>query len=321
MNCNTPGMLSLFYYIKIAMNIIFIAAPVLVLVLGTIDFLGTITANDEKKMKKSVDNFVKRLIICVVILILPLLINIIMSVVNVKSYKECFANATKANIEKLDKEYEAKRKLEEEKLRKKLEEQQSQSGSQSGSQGGTTITIPTGGTKTVENALGIPYYNQCDSRWSKIVYDSGGATLCSSSCGYTSLAMIAAGLSHNSSINPYSIIKDIRGIKDGERTHRGYGAASTSELTNSKYISRYNIKAESINKSNIVNALKQGKPVIALVPGHYITLSISTNGNIVLLDPFTNWANRSRRVGEYTSIAQIEAAYGGISWAAAYQRI
>ena len=92
MSCNTPGMLSLFYYIKMAMNIIFIAAPIILLVLGTIDFLRATTASDEKKMKKSVDTFIKRLIICVVILILPLIINTVMQVINVKSYKECFNN-------------------------------------------------------------------------------------------------------------------------------------------------------------------------------------------------------------------------------------
>lgn len=236
-----------------------------------------------------------------------------MQVINVKSYKECFTNATKENIERLDKEYEAKRKLEEEKRKKEAEAKNNI--------GSTNISIATGGTRTVNNALGIVYYNQCDSRWGNITYDSGGATLCSSSCGYTSLAMIAAGLNYNTKINPYTVIKDIRGINDGGKTNRGYGAASIAELTNSKYISRYNIKATEVSKNSIVSSLKQGKPVIALVPGHYITLSISTNGNIVVLDSFTNWANRNKRVGEYSSISQIEAAYGGISWAAAYQKI
>ena len=319
MSCNTGGMLSLFYYIKIAMNIIFIGAPILLLLLGTIDFLKIVTSGDERNMKKSVDNFIKRLIICVIILILPLFINLVMSTLNVKSYKECFANATKANIERLDKEAEAKKKLEEEKLKvfwkKKQEEQNS-------GQSSTSINIPSGGTKTVANSLGLPYYDQCDSRWGKIVYDSGGATLCSSSCGYTSLAMVAAGLNGNGNINPYTVIKDIRGIKDGGKTHRGYGAASTTELTNGKFIGRYNIKAERIHRKSIMNYLKQGKPVIALVPGHYITLSINnSNGKIVLLDPYTRWANRRKKIGEYDSLSQIEAIYGGVSWAAAYQKI
>ena len=158
MSCNTPGMLSIFYYIKIAMNIIFIAAPVLLLVLGTIDFLGATTASDEKKMKKSVDNFIKRLLICVVILILPLIINTIMNVLNVKSYKECFANATKENIAKLDKEYEAKRKLEEEEIRKKMEARSSQSlisGSSSGRTG--IVNIAKGQVGVAEQPLGSNY--------------------------------------------------------------------------------------------------------------------------------------------------------------------
>lgn len=102
MSCNTAGMLTLFYYIKIAMNIIFIGAPILLLLLGTIDFLKVVTAGDEKKMKKSVDDFVKRVIICVLILILPILINLVMSTLNVKSYTECYKKATRANINKLD---------------------------------------------------------------------------------------------------------------------------------------------------------------------------------------------------------------------------
>ena len=103
MSCNTAGMLSLFYYIKIAMNIIFIGAPILLLLLGTIDFLKIVASGDERNMKKSVETFIKRVVICVIILILPLFINLVMSTLNVKSYKECYKNATKANIEKLEK--------------------------------------------------------------------------------------------------------------------------------------------------------------------------------------------------------------------------
>jgi hypothetical protein len=107
----------------------------------------------------------------------------------------------------------------------------------------------------------------------------------------------------------------------GGETSRGYGAASTSELTKSKYLEKYGISAETISASNIVNSLNQGKPVIALVLGHYITLSINSNGKIVLLDPFTNWANKNRRLGEYNSLSEITNAYGQITWVAAYEKI
>ena len=70
-----------------------------------------------------------------------------------------------------------------------------------------------------------------------------------------------------------------------------------------------------------MSSLQAGKPVVILVPGHYMTLSISSNGKVVLLDPFTNWADSRRRVGEFNSLSEITNIYGGISWAAAYEKI
>lgn len=61
-----------------ARDIIMIAAPILLLVLGTVDFMKVVGAGDEKAMRKVLSDFVKRLIICVVILILPILVNLIM---------------------------------------------------------------------------------------------------------------------------------------------------------------------------------------------------------------------------------------------------
>ena len=72
-----------------AAHIIMIAAPILLLILGTIDFLGAVTANDERKMKKATDNFIKRLLICVVIMILPLLVNMIISFTTFKNLHSC----------------------------------------------------------------------------------------------------------------------------------------------------------------------------------------------------------------------------------------
>lgn len=72
-----------------AAHIIMIAAPILLLILGSIDFLKAVTANDEKAMKKATDTFIKRLLICVVILILPLLINMIISFTTFKNLYAC----------------------------------------------------------------------------------------------------------------------------------------------------------------------------------------------------------------------------------------
>ena len=72
-----------------AAHIIMIVAPILLLVLGSIDFLKATTAGDEKDMKKATNNFIKRLIICVIILILPILVNMVISFTTFKNLHSC----------------------------------------------------------------------------------------------------------------------------------------------------------------------------------------------------------------------------------------
>ena len=72
-----------------AAHIILIIAPILLLVLGTYDFLGAVTAGDEKTMKKATDTFLKRLIICIIIMILPVIVNMIISFTTFKNLTSC----------------------------------------------------------------------------------------------------------------------------------------------------------------------------------------------------------------------------------------
>jgi hypothetical protein len=59
-------------------NIIMIAAPILVIVLGSLDFAKASLAQDENALKKAGTNFGKRLIAAVLLFLLPLIINIIL---------------------------------------------------------------------------------------------------------------------------------------------------------------------------------------------------------------------------------------------------
>jgi len=71
-------------------NIIMIGAPSLLLLFGTIDFGRAVAAGDEKEMKKATSDFVKRLGICVAILLLPTLINLIMGWTTFGDLSACF---------------------------------------------------------------------------------------------------------------------------------------------------------------------------------------------------------------------------------------
>lgn len=186
----------------------------------------------------------------------------------------------------------------------------------------------------IENTLGLPHYQQCDSRWGNIKYDIGGgpnggmATLCSSSCGYTSFSMIAAGLNRDFSITPPTVVSKMRNINiaAGEYTRRGYGAATVSELMNSSYMSYYGLKAKTISgggetlRQNIMKELNSGHAVLILVPGHYMTLAPSSDSSkVVLLDPFSNWVD-SRRGSGTTTIEAVWNIYSGILSAISYSK-
>ena len=67
-----------------------IMSPILLIVLGTVDFIGAIAASDEKAIKKATSNFLKRLLICVVILILPILVNLIIGFTTFNDLTACF---------------------------------------------------------------------------------------------------------------------------------------------------------------------------------------------------------------------------------------
>ena len=174
----------------------------------------------------------------------------------------------------------------------------------------------------IVNPLGVPYYNQCDKRWGDTKYDVGGgrnggpATLCSSSCGYTSLAMAVAGVSRDYSVVPLTMVELFRAPLP---SHRGYGAAEHSELRNKTKLAKYNVYPEAISTSHssIMNALNAGKPVVILRKGHFLCLVGDGNGKVIVLDPFYTKYN-----GTY-SIDNIERAIGGynILQATAYSRI
>lgn len=72
-----------------AAKIIMIAGPIILIVMGAVDILGVVTSGDEKGMSKCWSNLVKRFIICVVLLILPLLVNFIIGWTTFKNFTAC----------------------------------------------------------------------------------------------------------------------------------------------------------------------------------------------------------------------------------------
>ena len=325
--CDNADVLSVIRLVKIVIKIIKIVVPIILIISLMINYARAVKEEDElSKFNKSAIN---KIIAVIFIFFIPSLVGIIANISsNDKGYLTCIKNATDDNIKRIrqqDKEEkELREKLAEEKRQKEEEERKRQE------EDNKTIEtqIPIGSSGDLGNVLGVRYYKQCDSRWGNIQYDIGGgpngtpATLCSSSCGYTSFAMIAAGLNNDDTINPYTIVKSMRNITDGQLSKYGYGSATDGELTESRFISKFHLKAEQIDPSTdkILQALNDNKPLIIAVSYHYMVLSKSANGNIVLMDPFVNWEDGRGRSGEYENLDYIYQNYGSLVWAAAYER-
>ena len=63
-------------------NIVKIAIPIILIVLGTLDFGKAILSSDENEMKKAQGTFIKRLIIAVAIFLIPSLLGVILDIAN-----------------------------------------------------------------------------------------------------------------------------------------------------------------------------------------------------------------------------------------------
>ena len=345
--CDNTEVLSVMSIINTIITIIQIVVPIILIITLMIAYTGAIS--DETALAKVNRSAVSKMTAALLIFIIPTFINIIINAVGFdnSNYINCFKNANQEYISQrrytdaktaLDFVSESLSQIDynnalnkislikdvdqKNELLDQLEEIKDKMDKKSNTQ---VINIPSGQSSSISNRIGVYYYRQCDERWGNIEYDNktdNHATLCSSSCGYTSLAMIASGLNDNENINPYTVVKDIRNIKDGKKTSYGYGAASWDDLTNSSNISRYNLEAKRINRSEIEAHLTLNHPVIALVPNHYIVLSINNDGKVVLLDPYDNWADSRRKSGTFNSVSEIEAIYGKIDDkdAAAYWR-
>ena len=121
MACDTSEMLTIFYYAKISVNILFVLVPILLIVLGAIDFFKVVTSGDSNDLGIATYNFFKRIILSGILMIIPFSVNLILRVAGFGTYDECYESATSENIEKLRKkeleEWEkekAKREAEEE---------------------------------------------------------------------------------------------------------------------------------------------------------------------------------------------------------------
>lgn len=131
----------------------------------------------------------------------------------------------------------------------------------------------------------VPLFKQCDPRWRSNGYNCSGKTICSSGCGTTSAAMVLSF--YGKSIDP--AVTTSESLANGYRVCDG----GTSAGFFSFIAKKYGLKEQDVDFDTAMQALKQGKPVIAAMSdsmfssgGHYIVLTgIASNGMVMINDP------------------------------------
>jgi len=123
------------------------------------------------------------------------------------------------------------------------------------------------------------FYNQWDKEWATKIY--GGGTIKDCACGPTSLAMIAATLNNDKTINPENVAKfyaDIGGQADGCPSYHKWDDPAL-EL-------KYNIKATNLNNdlSKAKEVLKRGGLVLFGWQGS----PFSSGGHIMVMRKYTD---------------------------------
>lgn len=77
------------FFLQKIFDVMKYVAIVLIIVFTYLDFLGTVGSKDDDKLKKSVSKLITRFIICVVIFVLPMILEFVFTMVEIYSPSVC----------------------------------------------------------------------------------------------------------------------------------------------------------------------------------------------------------------------------------------
>ena len=89
-----------FKFIGIILDIIKIAVPIILIIMGSIDFAKAIVAGKDDEIKKSQSTFIKRVIAAVIVFFVPTIVGLLLSLINQdkNACLSCVLNTSTCNI-------------------------------------------------------------------------------------------------------------------------------------------------------------------------------------------------------------------------------
>lgn len=87
--------------VRLVMNIICIAVPIIMILMGTIDLFKAVTAGKDADIKEKQKALITRIIAGVLVFLVPTIVSVIMNLIGVSSWRTCWNNAAKGNFKSL----------------------------------------------------------------------------------------------------------------------------------------------------------------------------------------------------------------------------
>lgn len=106
--CENPDVLRVILFFKIILNIVRIAIPIGLIIIGTLDFSKAMISSDENDQKKNFKLFGNRLLYAALIFLVPWIVEVVLIFLGSFSqdlnFAECITNADSAKIEELERD-------------------------------------------------------------------------------------------------------------------------------------------------------------------------------------------------------------------------
>lgn len=100
-DCSEESLYSVFVIVRFILTVIQWVAPIILIIIGSIDMVKAIIAGKEDEIKKNQQTLIKRLISAVIIFLIPLLVSIIMGWVGNEDWKSCWGDSKDGDLKEL----------------------------------------------------------------------------------------------------------------------------------------------------------------------------------------------------------------------------
>ena len=96
--CEVEGLQNIFHYAITVIKVLQIAAPILLIIWGTIDLLKGVVSGDEKKISGARKPFIQRLITAILIFLIPWIVNYAIKItISDAKWVQCYKAASESN--------------------------------------------------------------------------------------------------------------------------------------------------------------------------------------------------------------------------------